>query len=275
MMKLMKIGVRMIKKTRKLIPAAILGIALSSVADVAQADARISVHIDNIGAVLGVSDHRNDVYFDVYDTNLLFIPALGYFVSYGSPFDILFLDNFYYLHRYGHWYRSSSYGGPWIVIQSHRLPSRIRKHPWKTIYQYRDREYRKHKQHRWLRKHNYSDRYQRDYRYDSDRWNKNRRDQKSLRDDRKDNRSSRDLKRLDNRTSKDKKFYKSNNDNSNSNKRYEKTYKSRSDNRVNDNRKSDRDQKRSRDKYNNRYDKNEKGRDRDANRENTSWRGWR
>ena len=71
----------MIKKTRKLIPAAILGIALSSVPDVAQADARISVHIDNIGAVLGVSDHRNDVYFDVYDTNLLFIPALGYFVS--------------------------------------------------------------------------------------------------------------------------------------------------------------------------------------------------
>lgn len=142
----------MINKTRKLIPAAILGIALSSVPGIAQADARISVHIDNIGAVLGVSDHRNDVYFDVYDTNLLFIPALGYFVSYGSPFDILFLDNFYYLHRYGHWYRSSSYGGPWIVIQSHRLPSRIRKHPWKTIYQYRDREYKKHKQHTWLKK---------------------------------------------------------------------------------------------------------------------------
>ncbi len=254
-------GVFMMKHARKFIPAAIVGIALSAAPDRAQADARISVHIDNIGAVLDVSDHRNDVYFDVYDTNLLFIPALGFFVSYGSPFDIIFLDNFYYLHRYGHWYRSSSYGGPWIVINSYRVPPRIRKYPWRTIYQYRDREYRRHKQHTWLKKHKYSDRYQREYRYDNDRWEKNRSPQKSFRDDRRDNRNSKDLKFNKNKSYNDKPSYNKKDGNSSGWKKSDKSYRDKNRSDRDWGKKGDRDR--------------DRDRDRDGNKDNNSGRGWR
>lgn len=65
----------------------------------------------------------------------------GFSISVGSPYDIVFYGNRYYLYQNSRWYRSSSYRGPWTVIRNNNLPSQIRKHRWDDIRGYRDVEY--------------------------------------------------------------------------------------------------------------------------------------
>jgi len=70
-------------------------------------------------------------------------PALGFYVSVGVPYDIVFIDNHYYLNRDGRWYRSGRYNGPWAEVQRKRLPPGLRKHRYEEIRRYRDDEYRR------------------------------------------------------------------------------------------------------------------------------------
>jgi len=67
---------------------------------------------------------------------------LGFSVSVGSPYDIVYYGNLYYLNQNGSWYRSSDYRGPWISVRSSQLPSKIRRHRLEDIRRYRDTEYR-------------------------------------------------------------------------------------------------------------------------------------
>lgn len=67
----------------------------------------------------------------------------GFSISVGSPYDIIFYGNRYYLYKDSRWYRSSSYRGPWAVIRNNNLPAGIRKHRWTDIRRYRDVEYSK------------------------------------------------------------------------------------------------------------------------------------
>ena len=72
-------------------------------------------------------------------------PALGFYVSVGVPYDMIFISDFYYLHRGDVWYRAPHYNGPWIVTPYKRLPPGIRKHRFDRIRYYRDREYRRYR----------------------------------------------------------------------------------------------------------------------------------
>lgn len=72
---------------------------------------------------------------------LIFSPALGYYVAVGSPFNMVFIDNNYYLYRGGRWYMSPTYNGNWVFTEPRFLPSGIRRHNWADIRRYRDREY--------------------------------------------------------------------------------------------------------------------------------------
>ncbi len=76
--------------------------------------------------------------------NFIMLPEQGFSVAVGSPYDIVFYDNRYYIFQDGSWYRSSNYQGPWKYIRTNNLPSRIRKHRLADIRRYRDTEYNRH-----------------------------------------------------------------------------------------------------------------------------------
>ena len=128
--------------------AAILGIQATP------ANAEVSLHI-SLGGPRAVACHplyhHGYFYHTGYAPNLLFVPQLGFYVSIGLPFDLLFFDNFYYVYHSGYWYHSPYYYGPWKVVRHKRLPHSIRRHEWRTVRSYCDRQYKRHsRHHRWL-----------------------------------------------------------------------------------------------------------------------------
>jgi hypothetical protein len=139
-----------IMKTSTIVGTAVLGLTLT--ASPLQADTRVSIHIDDLGAALAFTDRDRPYHYDDwYAPDMLYVPQLGFYVSFGSPLDVFFLNNSYYLHRHGNWYRSAYYRGPWAVINVVHLPHAIRKHNRHTIHSWRDREYRRHTKHVWMR----------------------------------------------------------------------------------------------------------------------------
>lgn len=87
----------------------------------------------------------------------IYAPQLGFHVSVGSPYDIVYIGNAYYLYNNGYYYRSRYYNGPWVGVEGRRLPPGLRKHRYDEVSRYRDREYRKynrdreHYKGRWYR----------------------------------------------------------------------------------------------------------------------------
>jgi hypothetical protein len=67
---------------------------------------------------------------------------LGFSVAVGSPYDIVYYGNLYYLNQNGLWYRSSDYRGPWMNVRENQLPPTIRIHRLDDIRRFRDTEYR-------------------------------------------------------------------------------------------------------------------------------------
>ncbi|UZJ36633.1 MULTISPECIES: hypothetical protein [unclassified Prosthecochloris] len=120
----------------------------------APAQADVNVHI-GFGGPRAIAYHPvyyGDYYYNAaYAPNLLYIPQLGFYASVGSPYDLLFFNNFYYVYHSGHWYNSHYYYGPWTVVKHNRLPYKIRKHRWHKIREYCNHEYRKSNKHRWLK----------------------------------------------------------------------------------------------------------------------------
>lgn len=78
------------------------------------------------------------------EPSFVYLRTQGFSISIGSPYDIFYYGNRYYLNNHGRWYRSYSYRGPWYYVVYKRLPSRIRRHRLEDIRRYRDIEYRKH-----------------------------------------------------------------------------------------------------------------------------------
>lgn len=71
----------------------------------------------------------------------LFPEELGFGVAVGSPYDLFYLANTYYLLKTGTWYRSASYRGPWAVLGLSRVPPVLRKHNVAKIRELRNREF--------------------------------------------------------------------------------------------------------------------------------------
>jgi len=102
----------------------------------------------NAQGAVSVQIHARNGHSFVLESRPSFVmlPEQGFSVAVGSPYDIVFYDNRYYLNQNGSWYRSSSYRGPWTYIKTQHLPSRIRRHRLEEIRGYRDTEYRRHDQ---------------------------------------------------------------------------------------------------------------------------------
>lgn len=73
----------------------------------------------------------------------IYSPQLGFHVSVGSPYDIVYIGNDYYLYNNGYYYRSHDYNGPWVGVEGRRLPPGLRKHRYDEVRRYRDGEYRR------------------------------------------------------------------------------------------------------------------------------------
>ena len=112
-------------------------------------DVRVDVPSPVVVAPLVVAQPSVDVNVDVppplvlaEPPQLIFSPALGYYVAVGIAQDIVLIDNIYYMHRHGRWFMSDSYNGNWAFVDRGRLPGGLRMHNWNYIRGYRDREYR-------------------------------------------------------------------------------------------------------------------------------------
>jgi hypothetical protein len=84
----------------------------------------------------------------VVDEPPLFIepPQLGFHVSVGTPEDIFFTGNRYYVRRQNVWYAAPHYRGPWTVTRHKTLPWKLRRQSYERIRYYRDAGYRQYSQ---------------------------------------------------------------------------------------------------------------------------------
>ncbi len=67
----------------------------------------------------------------------------GFSMAVGSPYDIVYYGNVYYVNDGGYWYRARDYRGPWVAVRDRDLPRKIRKYRIDEIRRYRDNEYRR------------------------------------------------------------------------------------------------------------------------------------
>ncbi len=137
---------------KQLLVAALLATTMGLQHAPALADVNIHISLDQPRAVAYHPVYDQDYFYDAaFLPALLFVPQLGFYVSVGQPFDMLFINNYYYITHGKRWYRSRHHYGPWKSVRYKRLPRAIRKHAWHTIRYYGDREYRRHDRHRWLK----------------------------------------------------------------------------------------------------------------------------
>jgi len=73
----------------------------------------------------------------------VFAPELGYYVAVGTPYDIAYIGNAYFVFRNGFWYRTAYYGGPLIRTEGRFLPPLLVRHNIMDFRRYRDVEYRR------------------------------------------------------------------------------------------------------------------------------------
>jgi len=67
-------------------------------------------------------------------------PNLGISVAIDIPYDMVYIDGFYYLHQGNEWHRGHHYNGPWTPVKHKHLPPKLRKYQYQEIVAYRDRE---------------------------------------------------------------------------------------------------------------------------------------
>ncbi len=122
----------MIMKKQIWLVAGITGMLLGHPA----ADARAAINVQ-----INTGGHPSFVINSA--PNFIYLRSQGFSVSIGNPYDMVYYGDFYYIYYNSHWYRSSSYHGPWILILNNRIPYQIRRHRWEDIRRYRDIEYRR------------------------------------------------------------------------------------------------------------------------------------
>lgn len=75
------------------------------------------------------------------DVEFIYPQGLGFYVAVGVPYDMVYLQNNYYVYRDGRWLRSPSSRGPWVAQRFRELPPGLRRHKMERIREYRNREY--------------------------------------------------------------------------------------------------------------------------------------
>ncbi len=65
-------------------------------------------------------------------------PGLGFYVAVGTPYDIFYAGDRYYLCRGNSWYAAPYYNGPWVNIGYRAVPWRLRRYPIARAQSFRD-----------------------------------------------------------------------------------------------------------------------------------------
>ncbi|MBA3005720.1 MAG: hypothetical protein KKB91_02565 [Proteobacteria bacterium] len=95
----------------------------------------------------------------------IYSPFLSFSVAIGSPYDLFYDNNAYYIFHQGYWHRSSRLDGPWRIVDYRSLPRAFHRHKIEQIRRYRDKEYDVYRHHRQdSPDKRYSPRYNRDHR---------------------------------------------------------------------------------------------------------------
>ena len=93
----------------------------------------------------------------------IYSPFLRFSMAIGSPYDLFYDNNHYYIFYEGSWHRSSQLNGPWTIVNYRSLPPDFRRHKIDKIRRYRDKEYDIYRYHRSSHPdHHYSPRHDRD-----------------------------------------------------------------------------------------------------------------
>jgi hypothetical protein len=118
----------------------VLVVAVSTAASFAQAEVSVNVNV-GVPAPRVVVSAPPPVLFDVAP-HFIAPSRLGFYVGVDTPYDIIFLSDYYYLNYGNRWHRARHQNGPWVEIPYRQLPPGIRKHRIEQIRSYRDEEYR-------------------------------------------------------------------------------------------------------------------------------------
>jgi hypothetical protein len=73
----------------------------------------------------------------------IYSPDLGFFVSVGVPYDLVYDGNNYYNFSGGYWYRGRNYNGPWEIVTVSNMPAKLLKFRIDQIRYHRDMEMRR------------------------------------------------------------------------------------------------------------------------------------
>ncbi len=65
-------------------------------------------------------------------------PGTGFYVAVGTPYDMYYAGNRYYLCRGDSWYAAPYYNGPWVNVGYRSVPWRLRRYPIARLHSFRD-----------------------------------------------------------------------------------------------------------------------------------------
>lgn len=69
-------------------------------------------------------------------------PSMGFYAAVGTPHDLFYASNRYYLCRGNAWYAAPYYNGPWVQVGYRSVPRGLRRYPIARIRHMRDEGYR-------------------------------------------------------------------------------------------------------------------------------------
>lgn len=69
-------------------------------------------------------------------------PSMGFYAAVGTPHDLFYASNRYYLCRGNAWYSAPYYNGPWVQVGYRSVPWGLRRYPIAKIRYLRDEGYR-------------------------------------------------------------------------------------------------------------------------------------
>jgi len=73
----------------------------------------------------------------------VYVPDLGYYVAVGTPYDIAYIGNNYYINSNGYWYRAAYYGGPLVRIERRMWPPLLVRYGLRDFRRFRDLEFKR------------------------------------------------------------------------------------------------------------------------------------
>ncbi len=85
--------------------------------------------------------------------DFVYLPEHRFSIAVRGPYDMILVEDVYYIHRHGEWFRASHFRVPWSLISQRDLPHRVSRYSWSEIRDLRDAEFRRHDRGYWEDRH--------------------------------------------------------------------------------------------------------------------------